>query len=333
MLSMERFCESRQLRNKLLNIHYVGGNGGEFFATMMQNHSEFNFHDGCYNDPKAIKYEFKRDEFDNLSQYYLGWGIDNDCLTNYSPKEFFEMWKTSPDKWTIRVDHGYGYNTQTEEWRKGLYTDWNVSKTIILNCTEIKGAEYCRGLCYHKVFGKEYYEVITKKGDTPIIKSCAISIIRDRLFKTQKFVDFNNFRLERDTDLNVGSAIRLEQITYNEYVDTFIDQENETDITLGSSPIRVFKTLDNSFGVVPMPDKSYNITYEYFNFPVDLNLSTDAPTIPERFKFVITDGAMYHAYMFRDNMELGQITFKKFEEGMKNMRKLLVNENVYIRAT
>ncbi len=191
MLSMERFCESRQLRNKLLNIHYVGGNGGEFFATMMQNHSEFNFHDGCYNDPKAIKYEFKRDEFDNLSQYYLGWGIDNDCLTNYSPKEFFEMWKTSPDKWTIRVDHGYGYNTQTEEWRKGLYTDWNVSKTIILNCTEIKGAEYCRGLCYHKVFGKEYYEVITKKGDTPIIKSCAISIIRDRLFKYHgDFIDF-----------------------------------------------------------------------------------------------------------------------------------------------
>ena len=148
-----------------------------------------------------------------------------------------------------------------------------------------------------------------------------------------KFVDFNNFRLERDTDLNVGSSIRLEQIAYNEYVDTFIDQESETDVSQGSSPTRVFKTLDNSFGVVPMPDKSYNITYEYFNFPVDLNLSTDAPTIPERFKFVITDGAMYHAYMFRDNMELGQITFKKFEEGMKNMRKLLVNENVYIRAT
>ena len=56
-------------------------------------------------------------------------------LQTYSPKEFFEMWETSPDKWTIRVDHGYGYN-QTEEWRKGLYTDWNVSKTIILNCTE-----------------------------------------------------------------------------------------------------------------------------------------------------------------------------------------------------
>ena len=60
-----------------------------------------------------------------------------------------------------------------------------------------------------------------------------------------------------------------------------------------------------------MPDKAYTITYEYFNFPVDLTLYTDAPAIPERFKFVITDGAMYHAYMFRDNMEMGQIAFKK----------------------
>ena len=148
------------MRNKLLNIHYVGGNGGEFFATMMQNHSVFEFHEDCDNDPNAVKYEFKRDQFDNLSQYYLGWGIDDECLTNYSPKDFFQkLWVTSPDKWTLRVDHGYGYNTQREEWRKGLYTDWNVSKTIILNCTELEGAIYCRNLCYQKVFGVHDYQV------------------------------------------------------------------------------------------------------------------------------------------------------------------------------
>ena len=148
------------MRNKLLNIHYVGGNGGEFFATMMQNHSVFEFHENCDNDPDAVKYEFKRDQFDNLSQYYLGWGIDDECLTNYSPKDFFQkLWVTSPDKWTLRVDHGYGYNTQREEWRKGLYTDWNVSKTIILNCTELEGATYCRDLCYKKVFGVHDYQV------------------------------------------------------------------------------------------------------------------------------------------------------------------------------
>ena len=70
-------------------------------------------------------------------------------------KNFFEMWETSPDKWTIRVDHGYGYHQDFEDWRKGLYTDWNVSKTIILNCNEEIGATYCRNLCYMKVFGQK----------------------------------------------------------------------------------------------------------------------------------------------------------------------------------
>ena len=85
----------------------------------MQNHSEFKFHEDCSNDPNAIKYEFVRDMFDNLSQYYLGYGIDDEIvLLNYSPKEFFEMWETSPDKWTIRVDHGYGYNTRQKNGEK-----------------------------------------------------------------------------------------------------------------------------------------------------------------------------------------------------------------------
>ena len=35
---------------------------------------------------------------------------------------------------------------------------------------------------------------------------------------------------------------------------------------------------------------------------------------------------------FRECFSL-QRAFKKFEDGMKNMRKLLVNENIYLRAT
>ncbi len=147
------------MRNKLLNIHYSGGNGGEFFATMMQNHPNFQFHEDCSHN-NMIKYNFKRDKYDNLSQFYLGYGIDDRCLTNYSPKEFFEnYWVTSPDKWTLRVDHGYGYHQDFEDWRKGLYTDWNVSKTIILNCTEEIGATYCRNIGSVKIFGEKSHSV------------------------------------------------------------------------------------------------------------------------------------------------------------------------------
>jgi hypothetical protein len=52
-----------------------------------------------------------------------------------------------------------------------------------------------------------------------------------------------------------------------------------------------------------MPDKAYTIEYEFFMFPADLETYDDVPTIPFRFKHVIVDGAMYHSYMFRDNLE------------------------------
>ena len=77
---------------------------------------------------------------------------------------------------------------------------------------------------------------------------------------------------------------------------------------------------------------SVSVDFEYFNFPVDLALNSDVPSIPERFRFVITDGAMYYAYMFRDNLEMATVSQRKFDEGVKQMRVLLVNENVYMRA-
>ena len=46
-----------------------------------------------------------------------------------------------------------------------------------------------------------------------------------------KFIDFKSFRIRRDTSLNVGEAKKLKHITYNEYLDNYIDQEDETDAT------------------------------------------------------------------------------------------------------
>ena len=89
---------------------------------------------------------------------------------------------------------------------------------------------------------------------------------------------------------------------------------------------------NEEYGIVPLPDKAYTITFEYFQYTNDLDAHNDVPRIPERFKYVIIDGAMYHTYMFRDNIESAQVTFKKFKDGMEYMRKMLINENIYIRA-
>jgi len=156
--------------------------------------------------------------------------------------------------------------------------------------------------------------------------------LRYPLPENAKYTDFDTVRLARDTAVGIGSAKHLTQMSYDEYVDRYIDQEYATDTTKGSAPEHIVRSQDGDIIVVPMPDKAYTIEYEFFMFPADLETYDDVPTIPFRFKHVIVDGAMYHAYMFRDNLESASLSLRKFEEGMKHMRTLLVNENVYARA-
>jgi len=47
---------------------------------------------------------------------------------------------------------------------------------------------------------------------------------------------------------------------------------------------------------------------------------------------VITDGAMHYAYLFRGNSQDALIAKEKFEEGIKNMRSLLINRYDYVRS-
>lgn len=157
-------------------------------------------------------------------------------------------------------------------------------------------------------------------------------VSRYSLAENAKYVDFGSFRVRRNTDLNIAQGKRLPQLTYSEYLDTYIDQEYETDSTRGGTPRNIVRTPNEEFIVVPMPDKAYEIEYEYYMEPVDLENATDVPTIPERFRHVIVDGIMYYAYMFRDNIEMANLSQSKFENGIKNMRVLLVNEHAYFRA-
>lgn len=157
-------------------------------------------------------------------------------------------------------------------------------------------------------------------------------VSRYALPENAKYIDFGSFRIKRNTTLNVGRGKRLQQLTYSEYLDRFIDQEYETDATVGTVPDYVVRTPDSEYIMVPMPDKAYELEYEYYMEPVDLILHSDVPTIPDQFRHVVVDGAMYYAYMFRDNLEMASVSQQKFENGIKQMRVLLVNENAYFRA-
>ena len=65
----------------------------------------------------------------------------------------------------------------------------------------------------------------------------------------------------------------------------------------------------------------------------DLNLHSDVPNLPEQYRYVIVDGAMYYAYQFRSDFQASSVAMEKFQMGIKNLRSLHINRTEYIRDT
>jgi hypothetical protein len=148
-----------------------------------------------------------------------------------------------------------------------------------------------------------------------------------------KTIDFDTFRVKRnDTFSNTTQKLRI--ISYEDYLENYVDDEyNTTNTSIRSLPQRVFRTPDQKFGVHPAPNYAYELVYEYYRVSVDLTNATDVPTLPEQFRSVIVDGAMYYAYTFRGNTQDATLHLQKFEEGIKDMRTLYINRYDYVRDT
>ena len=72
----------------------------------------------------------------------------------------------------------------------------------------------------------------------------------------------------------------LPTISFEEYTQRFRGLDDEGDSGSGiSAPQRVYQTLEEKFGVTPVPDNSYQVEYVYFFFPADLTAFNDVSFI------------------------------------------------------
>jgi len=145
-------------------------------------------------------------------------------------------------------------------------------------------------------------------------------------------IDFDTFRIKESTTFG-NATVKLGVVAYEDYLENAVAQEYGDNTSKRKVPTSVFQATNLEWGVTPPPDQAYEIVYEYYSVPSDLSSSTDVPTVPERFRHVIIDGAMYHAYMFRSNEQAANLAKSKFEEGLKRMRTILVNRYTYMRGT
>jgi len=147
-----------------------------------------------------------------------------------------------------------------------------------------------------------------------------------------KTIDMDSFRIKRNATLDTNT-VKLKSLDYKEYLEKYIDYEYNSSSSMRTVPKFVVRAPSQELILVPTPDKAYELVYEYYRNPVDLELYDDVPSIPVEFKHIIADGAMFYAYQFRGDTQAAQITQAKLQEGIKYMRTLHINHYDYVRST
>jgi hypothetical protein len=143
-------------------------------------------------------------------------------------------------------------------------------------------------------------------------------------------VDWDTFYLKKLTSAD-NEPGHLRAMTFEEYTQKYRrmdDQDNSA-----ATPFSVYQTYGESFGLYPKPDAAYEVEYVYWAYPADLTLYTDVCIIPSRWDHVIIDGAMMYMMRFRSNDNQAQIQEAALGEGIRTMRRLLIDEELQARST
>lgn len=158
---------------------------------------------------------------------------------------------------------------------------------------------------------------------------------------TYESVDWESFVLKPDTTLtNPVTAQHVPYKDYDEYRQIYEKQDldqmaqynaNNANIIGIQPPQFVFRAQNDKFGIFPISDQAYNVDFEWWGYPAELNLNTDTTTVPSRFDHVIFKGAVAYGYMFRGDQASYQMWRKLYEDGINKMRELLINRYKNVR--
>jgi len=147
-----------------------------------------------------------------------------------------------------------------------------------------------------------------------------------------KVADFNSFQIQKNDALGTTYQT-LTPISRDEWYSKFRDQDYDAGNTGIGVPEFVFPSHGTGYGVTPSPDKAYSVRFRYYLNYASLSAHDDVTRIPESFDTVIIDGALYHLYMFKDNIDAANAAFQAFSLGLKDLQTLYINSYQSVRDT
>lgn len=103
--------------------------------------------------------------------------------------------------------------------------------------------------------------------------------------------------------------------------------------TLRGRPTHVFRLQNEKWGVTPVPDKAYVVTFDSWVDPTIMTTDTDTPSIPDEWQNLIIERALVYAYRFLNHTDEMFLARDNYKEGLKEMRTKLINFRQDIRTT
>lgn len=154
-----------------------------------------------------------------------------------------------------------------------------------------------------------------------------------------KTVDWDSFKILRDDTIgNVTKKLKL--ISYEKHQDLFLDNEYNTATSIRGIPLYVARTPSQEYIFDKPLDAAYTVGYEYYRLQVDLENYQDVPMVPESFRHIIVEGAMYHMELFRADKEAALIHSEKFKSQIKDMKRIyttriphIIDTRINVRTT
>lgn len=128
-------------------------------------------------------------------------------------------------------------------------------------------------------------------------------------------------------------ASSLTEIDYNLWAGRIRPLDLQLSTGQFSQPRYVIKGDDGNIILSSPPDTIYTVYYDAWSDPVALALYTDVCTIPDKYNYIIVDGAMYYGYDFRSDQAAQDRAKAKFDAGIQEMLRELIKPTNGFQST
>lgn len=132
---------------------------------------------------------------------------------------------------------------------------------------------------------------------------------------------------------NVVNPQFLPYIDYDYWRQTYLNRDLSIAPNSRQMPKNVFKTQNlGEVGITPVPDKIYEISFEYWLDANDMSATTSTCLLPTRFEQIILDGASKYCYEFREDQPMATMADARFKAGIARMRIELINRSISMQS-